>query len=396
MVPISTIAQRPDVQAAIRPLHDDPETLHNLIVAIQQVPAPTFQEETRANYIEATFRRLGLAEISQDALHNVYGRVPDSGSGTGQAVVVSAHLDTVFPAETDLAVSRNGVRLYGPGIGDNSTGLAGIITLARMLTHIDEALERDVWIVANVGEEGLGDLRGMRAVADRFGEAARYVVVEGGLFGQLSCEAVGVRRYRVDVRAPGGHSWGSFGSASAIHTLGHLIADLTTLDTPEAPKTTYNIGLVEGGTSINTIAQSASLWLDLRSEENDALEALVTQAMAIIGRHDRHHQLKGDGVTVQVTEVGNRPAGSLSRSAPLVCWADEALREVGCRQVRYIASSTDANIPLSRGYEAVCLGLTESGNAHRLDEHIDTTRLPAGMTQLLLVTLAAAGIGAKE
>lgn len=394
MVPISAIAQHPDVQAAIRPLHDDPEALLNLIVALQQIPAPTFEEATRANYVEATFRRLGLVEVGQDALHNVYGRVPGSGNGTGLAVVVSAHLDTVFPAETNLAVSRNGVRLYGPGIGDNSTGVAGIITLAEMLTGLRGSLERDVWIVANVGEEGLGDLRGMRAVVDRFGEAARYVVVEGGLFGQLSCEAVGVRRYRVDIHAPGGHSWGSFGSASAIHALGHLIADLTTLDTPDAPKTTYNIGLVEGGTSINTIAQSASLWLDLRSEQNEALEALVAQAMAIIERRDRRHRMDLDGVTVQVSEVGNRPAGSLSRSAPLVCWADEALHEVGCRQVRYIASSTDANIPLSRGYEAVCLGLTESGNAHRLDEHIDTTQLPAGMTQLLLVTLAAAGIGA--
>ncbi len=391
---ISAIARRPDVQDAIRPLYDNPGTLHDLIVAIQQIPAPTFEEASRAKYIEQTFRTLGLVDVSQDPLHNVFGRIPGSGKGNGQSVVVSAHLDTVFPAETDLAMSRNGQRLYGPGIGDNSTGVAGIVTLAEMLVGPVGPLERNVWIVANVGEEGLGDLRGMRAVVDRFGDSARYVVVEGGLFGQLSCEAVGVRRYRVDVRAPGGHSWGSFGAASAIHTLGHLIADLDTLDTPADPKTTYNVGLIEGGTSINTIAQLASLWLDLRSEAHEALDVLVEQALSIIGRHQRLNQLKANGVSVMVTEVGNRPAGSLSRSAPLVCWADEALQAVGCNHVRYIASSTDANIPLSRGYEAVCLGLTESGNAHRLDEHIDTTKLPAGMTQLLLVTLAAAGIGA--
>lgn len=394
MVPISAIAQRPDVQGAVRPLYDNPGELHELIVNIQQIPAPTFGEATRAGYIETFFRRLGLADVSQDTLHNVYGRIPGLGDGSGRSVVVSAHLDTVFPADTDLEYSRNGVRLYGPGIGDNSTGLAGIVTLAQMLTGAVGPLNRDVWVVANVGEEGLGDLRGMRAVVDRFGDSARYVVVEGGLFGQLSCEAVGVRRYRVDIKAPGGHSWGSFGAASAIHTLGHLIADLDTLDTPTDPKTTYNVGLIEGGTSINTIAQSASLWLDLRSEAAGALDTLVEQALSIIARHQRLNQLKANGVLLTVTEVGNRPAGSVSRSAPLVCWADQALHEVGCHHVRYIASSTDANIPLSRGYEAVCLGLTESGNAHRLDEHIDTTQLPAGMTQLLLVTLAAAGIGA--
>lgn len=393
MVPISEIARRPDVIGALDQLVEQQRSLHDLIVRIQQVPAPTFDEAERASFVESMLKDAGLIDVGRDSMNNVAGRVPATQADGRPPLVVSAHLDTVFPSDTDLTVATNGRFIYGPGIGDNSTGLAGIVTLAKMLTDGSWPLKADVWIVANVGEEGLGDLRGMRAVVDRFGPAARYLVVEGGLYGQLSCEAVGVRRYRVDVTGPGGHSWGSFGLPSAIHILGHLIADLDRLNPPADPKTTYNIGLIEGGTSINTIAQAASLWLDLRSEGPAELEGLVSQVMDIIARHDRLNQLKSNGMIITVTEVGNRPAGSISRDAPLVDLANQALQEVGCEQVRFIVSSTDANIPLSKGYEAVCLGLTVSGKAHCLGEHIDTTHLPAGMSQLLLVTLAAAGLG---
>ena len=388
---IIELMRRTDVRAALADYHRRLEAILAQIVAIQQVPSPTFAEERRSAYMEAQFRAFGIADVRRDALHNVFARLPGRDADR-PPLVVSAHLDTVFPATTDLATRREGPLLFGPGIGDNSTGLAGLLVLGRTL--IDRALPHaaDIYLAANVGEEGLGDLGGMRAVVDRFGERAVYLVVEGGLFGQLTHQAVGVRRYRIEVTAPGGHSWGSFGASSAIHVLGHLIAAIDGLDVPATPKTTYNVGIIEGGLSINSIAHAAQLWLDLRSEDARELERLVGQGQGILARMKHEHAEERDGVRLTAETVGDRPAGAIGRDAPIVAHAEAALRAVGCGDVRYIVSSTDANIPLSRGYEAVCLGLTHSGNSHRPDEYIDITHLPAGLGQLLLVTLATAGL----
>ncbi len=388
---IIELMRRTDVRAALADYHRRLEAILAQIVAIQQVPSPTFAEERRSAYMEAQFRALGIAGVSRDTLHNVFARLPGRDADR-PPLIVSAHLDTVFPATTDLATRREGPLLFGPGIGDNSTGLAGLLVLGRTL--IDRALPHaaDIYLVANVGEEGLGDLGGMRAVVDRFGGRAVYLVVEGGLFGQLTHQAVGVRRYRIEVTAPGGHSWGSFGASSAIHVLGHLIAAIDGLDVPATPKTSYNVGIIEGGLSINSIAHAAQLWLDLRSEDARELERLVGQVQGILARMNHEHAEAGDGVRLTAETVGDRPAGAIGRDAPIVAHAEAALRAVGCGDVRYIVSSTDANIPLSRGYEAVCLGLTHSGNSHRPDEYIDITHLPAGLGQLLLVTLATAGL----
>lgn len=384
------LTQQPLIRAALADYRARLDEIVAQIVAIQQVPAPTFDEARRSAYMAAQFRAAGVAEVERDALHNVFARLPGR-DATRPPLVVSAHLDTVFPATTDLATRREGALLYGPGIGDNSTGLAGLLVLARTL--IDRGLPHaaDIYLVANVGEEGLGDLRGMRAVVERFGGRAVYVVVEGGLFGQLTHQAIGVRRYRIEVTAPGGHSWGGFGATSAIHVLGHLIAAIDRLEVPAAPKTTYNVGIIEGGTSINTIANTARLWLDLRSEAPQELERLVAQVQTLLSDVGATHAAADDGVRLVAEQVGNRPAGAVGRDTPIVAHADAALRAVGCPDVHYIVSSTDANIPLSRGYEAVCLGLTHSGNSHRPDEYIDVTHLPDGLGQLLLVALAAAG-----
>ena len=387
---ITELSQQPPIRAALAGYRARLDEIVEQIIAIQQVAAPTFDEARRAEHMAAQFRAVGAAEVETDALHNVFARLPGSDANR-PPLVVSAHLDTVFPATTDLATRRDGALVYGPGIGDNSTGLAGLLVLARTL--IDRGLPHaaDIYLVANVGEEGLGDLRGMRAVVERFGGKAVYVVVEGGLFGQLTHQAIGVRRYRIEATAPGGHSWGGFGAASAIHVLGHLIAAIDRLEVPAAPKTTYNVGIIEGGTSINTIANTARLWLDLRSEAPEELERLVGQVRALLQDVNDTHAAAEDGVRVIAEQVGNRPAGAVSRDTPIVAYADAALRAVGCPDVHYIVSSTDANVPLSHGYEAVCLGLTQSGNSHRPDEYIDVTHLPDGLGQLLLVALAACG-----
>lgn len=389
MKAITDLTRQSRVRAAMSGFNERLEEILAQIVAIQQIPAPTFDEERRAVYVEEQFRAAGLTDVRRDPLNNVYGCAPGTSSDRSP-IVLSAHLDTVFPAETDLTTRREGAAIFGPGIGDNSTGVAGLLVVARALAEHSLPHAADLYFVANVGEEGLGDLRGMRAVVEHFGGRATYVVVEGGLFGQLTHQAVGVRRYRIDVTAPGGHSWGSFGAASAIHVLGHLIAAIDNLDVPAIPKTTYNVGIIEGGISVNSIASSARLWLDLRSEGAEALGRLVDQVVGIVGEMNARYAAAGEGVHLAMEQVGNRPAGSVGRQTPVVAYADAALRVVGSEDVHYVVSSTDANIPLSYGYAAVCLGLTHSHNSHRPDEFIELTQLPAGLGQLLLVALAAA------
>ena len=388
---IERITRDERVQAALAGLRTEVDAIVELAIAVQQIPAPTFAETQRATFIQERLASLGLADVHQDNLHNVYGRYPASSTAAAPPIVVSAHSDTVFPARTNLAVRRDGHLIYGPGIGDNATGVAGLITLARTLPDFDLRLPADVWFVANVREEGLGNLEGMQAVVSRFGPEPTYIVVEGGLYGQISHQAIGARRFQITVNAPGGHSWGSFGNKSAVHELGHLIAAIDRLDVPEKPKTTYNIGVIEGGTSVNSIAQSASLLLDLRSEEPAALATLVQSVENMVAEANGRHQSNGNtGVEVTMSLIGNRPAGQIPRHTPLVKWAEAALRYVGCEQVTYIASSTDANVPLSQGLAAVCIGLAGSDNAHRLEEYMDPTHLPRGLAQLLLLTLAAA------
>lgn len=387
MIPIETVAQNGRVQAALAHFSTTVPQLVEQAIAIQQIPAPTFAEATRAAYLEGRFAEVGLADVSRDDLNNVYGRFPGSDPQEKAPIIISAHSDTVFPAGTDLTVRRNGHLIHGPGIGDNSTGVAGLLVLAEALREQAVRPLADIWFVANVGEEGLGDLCGMRAVVARFGGHAIYLVVEGGLFGQISHQAIGVRRYEISIHTPGGHSWGNFGQRSAIHELGRLIAAIDKIQLPLQPKTTYNVGVIEGGTSVNTIAQTAKMLLDLRSEDPHRLAVLVTEVEKLVLLRQRQRD-----VTVEMTQIGNRPPGHISRDTPLVQQAATALRFVGSTKVNFIASSTDANVPLSQGFTAVCVGLTESGNAHRLDEYMDSTHLAKGMSQLLLLALSAAGI----
>lgn len=390
METIRAISHDPAVASALESFYADIDSILERVARIQQVPAPTFAEGDRARLVEQEMSDLGLANVRRDSMNNVFGRLPATERKCGRPLVISAHLDTVFPIDTDLTLSRSGDYLCGPGVGDNSTGVAGLLTIAQAILEHKLPHHADMWFTANVCEEGLGDLKGMRAVVDRFGADARYLVVEGGLFGQLSSQAIGVKRYRIEATAPGGHSWGNFGATNAIHALAYLIVAVDGLSVPTLPKTTYNVGVIEGGTLINTVAQSATIWLDLRSEDPAALAVLVGQVNQLVDSLNKQHQLEGTGVCFTMTQVGDRPAGQGVKGSKLVSWAKAALRQVGRTDIRMIASSTDANVPLSRGYETVCLGLTESGNSHRLDEYIDTTFLPAGLGQLLLVTLAAA------
>lgn len=366
-------------------------------VAIQQIPAPTGAEAARSAWVAARMTALGLQDIVHDpTTHNVYGRWP--GVKSHPALLITAHTDTVFGAETDLSVRRDAAkgRVYGPGIGDNSMGVAAMLQLVAALPTLP-APPVDIWFAANSQEEGLGDLRGMRAVVDSLQpRIGACLVIEGMGLGRVVHRALGSRRYRISVTAPGGHSWSDFGAASALHVLAQLAAELTRLQPPELPLTSFNIGRMEGGTSVNTIAQHAWLELDLRSEESSGLAWIIVQALQIVS-HYQTPKWELRGVTVKAEVIGDRPSGSISSDHPLVMAARDALAAVGyAHQADLRISSTDANIPLSREIPAICVGVTEGSNAHRLQEWIGTEPLARGMAHLLLLSWQVADWLASE
>lgn len=349
------------------------------ICEIQQIPAPTFHEQERAEYMRQRFFEEGLADIAQDVTGNVYARLP--GSGAARPLVVSAHLDTVFPFEVDLRLDRQPGHLTGPGVGDNAAGLAGLLALAWSLRERGLSLPGDLWLAADVCEEGLGDLRGMKAVVERFGSAPRaYIVLEGMALGHVYHRALGVRRYRITVQTGGGHSWIDYGKPSAVHVLTRLAAGITGLQVPAAPRTSLNVGRICGGTSVNTIAPQASLELDLRSEDPGALLALAGQVEALA------HASEQAGVEMNVEVIGQRPAGEIPASHPLVGLACACLKELDIVPTLNIGS-TDANIPLSRGLPAVAIGLTHGSGGHTVHESIELDPLEKGLA--LLVGLAS-------
>ncbi len=351
------------------------EQVLDLAIAIQQIPAPTFNENKRGEFVRNRFLADGLSEIEVDSLGNIYGRIP--GKSNAPPLIVSAHLDTVFPLGTLLAVRRESERIAGPGIGDNALGVAGLFALIWDLRQRGIVLHGDLWLVANVGEEGLGDLRGMRSVVDRFGANVKaYIVLEGMALGQVYHRGLGVTRYRISVHTTGGHSWADYGNPSAIHELGMLIHKLSAMPLPLEPRTTLNVGVISGGTSVNTIAQDAYLELDLRSEHVRALDRLVGQVESLI------HSSRRDGVQIKAELIGQRPAGEIPADHPLVCLVMNCLDMQGMKPCLNIGS-TDANIPLSRDIPAVCIGLTTGGGAHTKDEYIYTRPLQKGLRQLV-------------
>ena len=363
--------------------------LIDLSIQIQQIPAPTGAEAQRARWVADSLRVLGY-DVETDDLHNVYACA--RGQQQKPALAITAHTDTVFPATTDLTVRHDSAhrRLFGPGIGDNSIGVASLLWLAQILRGADR-LPVDVWLVANVGEEGNGDLRGMRAAVDRLQPVlGAAIVIEGMGISRIVHQALAARRYAIEVTAPGGHSWSDYGAASAIHVLVQLADELTQLRPPATPRTTFNIGVIEGGTSVNTIAPHARLELDLRGEDAAALAAMVGQVQAIVGRYQTVRWQQA-GVSVTATVIGDRPGGGIADDHPLVEAAIRSLHAVDVKpQPSMRISSTDANIPLSRGIPAVCIGITDGGNAHRTDEWIATTPIGRGLHHLLWLTRWAA------
>lgn len=344
-------------------------------IMLQQVPAPTFAESARAALVHRLFLKEGLTDVQIDAVGNVLARLP--GEGRARPLIISAHLDTVFPAGTDLTVQRLDDQVCGPGIGDNSLGVAALFALLWELKAQQTPLPGDIWLVGNVCEEGLGDLLGMKAIVKRFGrEITAYLILEGMALGQIYHRGLGVRRYRISTKTVGGHSWVDHGRPSAIHELARIIVQLNDLPLPVQPRTTLNVGVVSGGTSVNTIASQAILELDTRSEGRQELSELSRQVEQLIVQAQKSGAAH---VTLEVT--GERHAGEIPVTHPLVELAVKCVQMQGVA-ARLNIGSTDANVPLSHGYPAVTIGLTTGAGAHTVGEFIQVQPLTLGLRQL--------------
>jgi acetylornithine deacetylase/succinyl-diaminopimelate desuccinylase-like protein len=346
--------------------------LIDLAIQIQQISAPTFSEGQRGEFVRGLFLKENLKDVSMDSLGNVYARLPGR-QKNAKPLIVSAHLDTVFPASVNLQVRREAGKIIAPGIGDNSLGVAALFGILWSLRERKIELKHDVWFVANVGEEGLGDLRGMRGVVEHFeDQVIGYLVLEGMALGHVYHRAIGVRRYRITAKTAGGHSWADYGKPSAVHELAGLVTQLTAIRLSRQPRTTMNVGTFGGGTGINVLASEAKCELDLRSEDPKTLVKLIYQVEKIFKDADR------EGVRIMAEIIGERPAGEIPTDHPLVQLALTCAREQDLDAFLTIGS-TDANIPLSMGIPAVVMGITTGGGAHTLREYIDIDPVGRGL-----------------
>jgi acetylornithine deacetylase/succinyl-diaminopimelate desuccinylase-like protein len=384
---MARLVSTPRVQALFHAIDCALPRVVEQTLALSHVPSPTFHEGEKARHVHQLMSAAGVREVQIDAVGNVIGRRPGRG-GTG-AVLVAAHIDTVFPVGTALTGHRDNGYLRGPAVGDNSLGVAALLALPELFDSAGLATDKDVLLAADVGEEGLGDLRGMKEIMRAHGrEIVAAVAVEGHTLGRVTHRAVGSRRLKISVAGPGGHSWGDFGRPSAIHVLAGIMSQLTHLPVTRAPRGSFNIGRVEGGVSVNTIAPAASCELDVRSEEQAELERLVAWVEGVLARRQPRE------VTVTATTIGDRPAGAIPADAPIVATCCAALRALGIEPTLE-ASSTDANIPIGLGIPAVCLGITRGAGAHRIEEFVEIAPIANGLRQLALVTLALAGADAS-
>lgn len=367
-------------------------------IRITEIPAPPFQEGARAAYMKKLFASTGL-RVETDDVGNVIGEWPGS---SPDIVMLTAHMDTVFPAGTDVRVKREGGRLLAPGISDNGTGLAALVALSRAFRDAKIKTTLTVLFVADVGEEGEGNLRGMRALAEAYKKRLKYVLaLDGSATEYVTTAALASRRVEVAITGPGGHSWSDFGAPNPIHAVARGIARFVAAHVPESPRTSFNVGEIEGGTSVNSIPSSAHMKVDLRSEseaELSALEVVLRDAIKagideeMSAARERGMANGTNLLNLKINVLGVRPAGELTENSPLLAALLVADNQLGNRSRRE-RSSTDANIPLSMGIQAISLGAGgRSGGAHTLEEWFDPAGRELGLQRVALTVLGVAGL----
>lgn len=387
----------PQIRRAFQIIEDLDDQLDEQLIRICQIPAPPFKEEARARYIARRFEEAGLARVRSDGVGNVIAERP--GLSSEPRVIISAHLDTVFPEGTDVRVRRTGPRFHAPGISDNTCGIVSLVALAETLAAVEITTEGTIHFVATVGEEGEGNLRGVRHLftGGEFRSGAEaFVSLDGPGLERITHRALGSRRFRVIVAGPGGHSWGDFGIVNPVHALGRAIARFASYPAPLAPRTSYNVGIIEGGSSVNAIPERASMVVDIRSvsmDEIGKLEAYLRRVVEIAVREENSQRaISGTSLSYEFEQVGDRPSGETPADSRIIRAAIECSRALGI-EPRLDCSSTDSNIPISLGIPAITIGVGGiSSNCHSLTEWYEPVGRELGLKRLLLLTVGLAGL----
>lgn len=397
---VNRIRSGPAFKAAMATLDREHERIVADTITLTEIPAPPFKEEKRARAYMEMLKAHGLTEVEMDAEGNVMGLRRGTGPEGGPVVVIAAHLDTVFPEETNVKVRREGMKLYAPGVGDDTHSLAVLLGYVRALDAAGIKTKKDILFVGNVGEEGPGDLRGVRHLFTK-GEykdrIAAFFSMDGTAAQRVTYGAVGSRRYRVTFKGPGGHSYGAFGLVNPMAAMGMTVVEMNRIKTPSEPKTTYATSVVGGGTSVNSIPDAIWLEVDMRSESKEELAKLDKRFLGIVeeavAAENKARSTHNGEIQADVKLIGDRPTGSTREDADIVQLTAAAVRAAGYTPVLG-ASSTDSNMPISLGIPAVTIGSGGSGGrAHALDEWIDVSKPESvkGMAVGLAALLAVAG-----
>ena len=381
------------VQLALQQIEArEPEAIQEQI-RLTEIPAPPFMEARRAAYYLERMREIGLSDASIDAEGNVTGL--RKGTGNGPTLLIAAHLDTVFPEAVDTTVELRDGRFYAPGIGDDARGLTALLSVIEVLNESGIETVGDIMFAGNVGEEGRGDLRGIKAIFRDHPEIDGFVSIDGVRLRRITSGGTGSRRFEFQFSGPGGHSFGAFGLPSAIHAMGRAIAKIAEIETPALPKTTFTIGTVAGGTSVNSIAADAVFTLDMRSNDPAALIKLETQAKALAAVAEENARWDNGEISVEFKLIGDRPAGRTATESPIVQIAALAFDEIGIELRELGISSTDSNVPMSLNIPAITIaGGGNGGGSHSPGEWYSPENSHFGPQLALLITLALVGIEA--
>ncbi|HZE23270.1 MAG TPA: M20/M25/M40 family metallo-hydrolase [Blattabacteriaceae bacterium] len=394
---IARIAEMRSVHTAFSYLHNQEMEFRRWQRELTEIPAPPFGEAARSQWLRQRFTALGLEDVQVDKLGNVLGLLYSG--RTAPLIGISAHLDTVFPQGTALQTREEANRLYGPGISDNAAGLTALLAVAHALQRAQLKPATNILFIGNVGEEGEGNLRGMRHLfaASPLRDAIQsLLVIDGAGTDTYVNQALGSRRFEITFRGPGGHSWSDFGVPNPIVLLARALARFSEVQAPESPRTTFNVGVISGGTSVNSIPESATARVDLRSasmEELQKLEDRLRECAAEAWREAPVSHRSGElKVTLAIESIGDRPAAELppdARILQIVRAVDKHLRIESFPRL----ASTDANVPLALGIEATTIGAGgDGGGAHTLREWFDCSNRDLGLKRILLVLLALTGV----
>jgi acetylornithine deacetylase/succinyl-diaminopimelate desuccinylase-like protein len=392
--PVEKITQDPRCARGLEWIDRNTSWVTEEQIHLTEIPAPELGEAPRAEYLKKLFEAAGL-KVSSDKLGNVIGERP--GADADSIILLAAHLDTVFPAGTDVRAKRNGNRIEAPGIADNGAGLGAIVGLARALSESQVRTTKTIVLAGDVGEEGEGNLRGIRALVENYrSRLAAVIAIDGPSIEHITTQGIASRRFEVTIAGPGGHSWSDFGAPNPITALARGIVQFSAIRVPDDPRSSFNFGVIEGGTSVNSIPARAVVKVDLRSEDESELARLEAALRDAMQSGVKQETAASSGAREQLEltfrSLGARPAGKLPDGAPLLETIRNVDRYLGNRS-RVERSSTDANIPLSLGIPAVSLGGGGKGSgSHTLAEWYDPIDRALGLKRLYLTSLVLAGL----